>query len=66
MELFPLVYRSYHLAKVRETYGMNNAVAYPKEVRFAGRPTCRTTPIYDTQKSSGAQFSISAGIVSCY
>lgn len=40
---------------------MNNAVTYPKEVRFAGRPTCRTTPIYELQKKLGGQFSISAG-----
>ena len=40
---------------------MNNHPPFPKEVRFAGRPTCRTTPIYEKQKAAGAQFSISAG-----
>jgi len=41
---------------------MNNHPPFPKEVRPAGRPTCRTTPIYELQKESGAQFSFSAGI----
>jgi len=53
----------FHLAKARETYGMNNAYSYPKEVRWAGRPTSRVTPIYEKQKAKGANFSISAGII---
>ncbi len=31
----------YTLAKVREGYGMNNAIGFPHEERTAGRPTER-------------------------
>ncbi|XP_077593151.1 dimethylglycine dehydrogenase, mitochondrial [Stigmatopora nigra] len=34
-------------AKARESYGFNNVVGYPKEERFAGRPTCRKSGVYD-------------------
>uniref|UniRef100_A0A665TLX3 Dimethylglycine dehydrogenase n=1 Tax=Echeneis naucrates TaxID=173247 RepID=A0A665TLX3_ECHNA len=33
-------------AKARESYGFNNVVGYPKEERFAGRPTVRTSGVY--------------------
>ncbi|PWA26835.1 hypothetical protein CCH79_00001166 [Gambusia affinis] len=37
-------------AKARESYGFNNVVGYPKEERFAGRPTSRTSGIYELLK----------------
>jgi len=48
-------------AKVRETYGMNNSIVYPKEERMAGRPL-RTTPVYDRLKAKGAQFGFHNGL----
>ncbi|CAH1789183.1 unnamed protein product [Owenia fusiformis] len=53
--------RTYCLAKCRESYGMNNAVGYPKEERFAGRPTYRTSGIYDLLKTRGADMGFHAG-----
>uniref|UniRef100_A0A663N1F9 Dimethylglycine dehydrogenase n=1 Tax=Athene cunicularia TaxID=194338 RepID=A0A663N1F9_ATHCN len=41
----------YTAAKARESYGFNNVVGYPKEERFAGRPTERTSGLYDLLKS---------------
>ncbi|PKK23405.1 dimethylglycine dehydrogenase, transcript variant X1, partial [Columba livia] len=41
----------YTAAKARESYGFNNIVGYPKEERFAGRPTERTSGLYDLLKS---------------
>ncbi|XP_054843125.1 dimethylglycine dehydrogenase, mitochondrial isoform X2 [Eublepharis macularius] len=38
-------------AKARESYGFNNIVGYPKEERFAGRPTERVSGIYENLKS---------------
>lgn len=37
-------------AKARESYGYNNVVGYPKEERFAGRPTYRTSGLYQLLK----------------
>ena len=37
--------REYVLAKVRETYGLNNEMGHPKVERWAGRPA-RTSGIY--------------------
>ena len=37
--------REYVLAKVRETYGLNNEMCHPKVERWAGRPV-RTSGIY--------------------
>ncbi|KAK7895900.1 hypothetical protein WMY93_021225 [Mugilogobius chulae] len=37
-------------AKARESYGFNNVVGYPKEERFEGRPTKRTSGVYDLLK----------------
>lgn len=37
-------------AKARESYGFNNVVGYPKEERFEGRPTERTSGVYDLLK----------------
>ena len=37
--------REYVLAKVRETYGLNNEMIHPKLERWAGRPV-RTSGIY--------------------
>ncbi|NXI07834.1 M2GD protein, partial [Irena cyanogastra] len=42
---------AYTAAKARESYGFNNIVGYPKEERFAGRPTERTSGLYDLLKS---------------
>uniref|UniRef100_A0A8D3DSM4 Dimethylglycine dehydrogenase n=1 Tax=Scophthalmus maximus TaxID=52904 RepID=A0A8D3DSM4_SCOMX len=41
-------------AKARESYGFNNVVGYPKEERFAGRPTSRTSGVYDLLKDQGS------------
>ncbi|XP_062828425.1 dimethylglycine dehydrogenase, mitochondrial [Anolis carolinensis] len=41
----------YTTTKARESYGFNNAVSYPKEERFAGRPTERVSGLYETFKS---------------
>ncbi|XP_003464453.2 dimethylglycine dehydrogenase, mitochondrial isoform X2 [Cavia porcellus] len=38
----------YTEAKARESYGFNNIVGYPKEERFAGRPTQRVSGLYET------------------
>lgn len=37
-------------AKARESYGFNNVVGYPKEERFAGRPTSRVSGLYNQLK----------------
>jgi len=53
---------AFTLAKVRESYGMNNAVGYPKEERPAGRPTARRhSPVYDRLEVRGAQFGFHSG-----
>ncbi|XP_058850999.1 dimethylglycine dehydrogenase, mitochondrial-like isoform X2 [Acipenser ruthenus] len=41
-------------AKARESYGFNNIVGFPKEERFAGRPTERVSGIYETLKSKAS------------
>ncbi|XP_068608596.1 dimethylglycine dehydrogenase, mitochondrial [Brachionichthys hirsutus] len=41
-------------AKARESYGFNNVVGYPKEERFAGRPTHRTSGVYELLKDKGS------------
>ncbi|KAM6228459.1 LOW QUALITY PROTEIN: dimethylglycine dehydrogenase, mitochondrial-like [Spheniscus humboldti] len=41
----------YTEAKARESYGFNNIGGYPEEERFAGRPTGRTSGLYDLLKS---------------
>uniref|UniRef100_A0A3Q1G9J7 Dimethylglycine dehydrogenase n=1 Tax=Acanthochromis polyacanthus TaxID=80966 RepID=A0A3Q1G9J7_9TELE len=41
-------------AKARESYGYNSAVGYPKEERFAGRPTSRTSGVYELLKDKGS------------
>ncbi|XP_036384845.1 dimethylglycine dehydrogenase, mitochondrial [Megalops cyprinoides] len=41
-------------AKARESYGFNNVVGYPKEERFAGRPTHRVSGVYDLLKSKAS------------
>ncbi|XP_034955456.1 dimethylglycine dehydrogenase, mitochondrial isoform X2 [Zootoca vivipara] len=38
-------------AKARESYGFNNIVGFPKEERFAGRPTARVSGLYEILKS---------------
>jgi len=48
-------------AKVRETYGKNNTVSFPKEERLAGRPL-RTTPVYDRLKAKNAIFGFHNGL----
>ena len=49
------------LAKTRESYGYNTALAYPHEERFAGRPTNRPRPLYDALVAAGARMGFSAG-----
>lgn len=41
---------SYLCDKARESYGFNNVVGYPKEERFAGRPTQRVSGVYELLK----------------
>uniref|UniRef100_A0A3Q3IK59 Dimethylglycine dehydrogenase n=1 Tax=Monopterus albus TaxID=43700 RepID=A0A3Q3IK59_MONAL len=41
-------------AKARESYGFNNEVGYPKEERFAGRPTSRTSGVYELLKDKAS------------
>lgn len=41
----------YTAQKARESYGLNNIVGYPKEERFAGRPTERMSGIYEELKT---------------
>ena len=50
------------LAKVRESYGMNNAVSFPREERPAGRPTVRRrAALYDRLRRRGAEFGFHSG-----
>ena len=49
------------MAKTRESYGLNNLCGYPKEERFAGRPTRRVTAIHETLKEAGAEHGFHAG-----
>ncbi|XP_071520063.1 dimethylglycine dehydrogenase, mitochondrial-like [Panulirus ornatus] len=51
----------YVLAKTREGYGMNNAVTYPHEERFGGRPTKRVSGAHDILVSRGACMQIHSG-----
>nr|XP_029505934.1 dimethylglycine dehydrogenase, mitochondrial [Oncorhynchus nerka] len=44
----------YLCAKARESYGFNNMVGYPKEERFAGRPTNRTSGVYELLKGKAS------------
>uniref|UniRef100_A0A8C4DBX8 Dimethylglycine dehydrogenase n=1 Tax=Dicentrarchus labrax TaxID=13489 RepID=A0A8C4DBX8_DICLA len=41
-------------AKARESYGFNNVVGYPKEERFAGRPTSRRGGLYELLKDKAS------------
>ncbi|XP_075694847.1 dimethylglycine dehydrogenase, mitochondrial isoform X1 [Rhinoderma darwinii] len=41
----------YTALKARESYGFNNIVGYPKEERFAGRPTERVSGVYEELKT---------------
>ncbi|CAN9504354.1 unnamed protein product [Ophioblennius macclurei] len=41
-------------AKARESYGYNTEVGYPKEERFSGRPTSRTSGVYELLKDKGS------------
>ena len=52
----------YTLSKVRESYGMNNAVVFPREERPAGRPCARRrSALYDRLRDRGAEFGFHAG-----
>ncbi|XP_028829755.1 dimethylglycine dehydrogenase, mitochondrial [Denticeps clupeoides] len=44
----------YTCAKARESYGYNNVVGYPKEERFAGRPTNRVSGVYELLKDQAS------------
>nr|CAD7424984.1 unnamed protein product [Timema monikensis] len=66
IEVDPLRYGSwtdlpFTLAKVRESYGLNTAVTYPKEERFAGRPTRRVSGVYETLVQRGAHMGFQFG-----
>nr|XP_045620302.1 dimethylglycine dehydrogenase, mitochondrial-like isoform X1 [Procambarus clarkii] len=51
----------YVLAKARESYGMNNALTFPHEERYAGRPTSRVSGAHDILESRGACMQIHSG-----
>ena len=57
--------RDYVKTKARESYGMNNAVGFPKEERFAGRPTERVSGLYEVLKKRGAHHGFHAGNLKC-
>lgn len=46
--------KDFLLAKARESYGMNTCPAFPKEERWAGRPTERVSGAYPKTKERGA------------
>ena len=46
--------RKFLMEKARESYGMNTAPAFPKEERWAGRPTKRVSGAYEETKARGA------------
>jgi len=53
---------SYTLAKVRESYGMNNAIVFPMDERPAGRPTARrSSALHDRLRDRGAEFGFHSG-----
>ena len=53
---------AFTVAKARESYGMNNAVGFPREERPAGRPTAgRRGPLYDRLGQRGAEFGFHSG-----
>lgn len=52
--------KDYAHAKVRETYGFNNIVVYPKEERPFGRKM-RINPIYEKLVEKGAEMGVHAG-----
>lgn len=53
--------RDYVSTKSRESYGMNTWYTYPKEERWAGRPTSRTSQIYGQLIDGGAEMGFHAG-----
>ncbi|XP_077988994.1 dimethylglycine dehydrogenase, mitochondrial-like [Glandiceps talaboti] len=53
--------KEYLTAKTKETYSMNNAMKYPFEERFAGRPTHRVSGAYEKMKARGAVFGFNSG-----
>jgi len=66
LELDPLRYGKwtnieYAIAKTRESYGYNNAIGYPHEERFAGRPTSRPSPLQEELLAAGAHMGFSSG-----
>ena len=46
--------RTFLMKKARESYGMNNSPIFPKEERWAGRPTSRVSGAYEATKDRGA------------
>ena len=46
--------RKFLMEKARESYGMNTCPAFPKEERWAGRPTERVSGAYEETKERGA------------
>ncbi|CAG0897673.1 unnamed protein product [Darwinula stevensoni] len=66
IEVDPLRYgkwtdNDFLFAKARESYGLNNSPTYPKEERFAGRPTQRVSGIHSATKQRGAFMHFAAG-----
>lgn len=55
------MFRDYVFKKCAETYGMNNSYTYPKEERWAGRPTSRVSGAYHEMVGRGAEMGFHAG-----
>jgi len=53
--------RRYTNAKVRENYSRRFSIRFPNEELPAGRPL-KTSPLYDSMKAAGAQFTASHGL----
>lgn len=53
--------KKYVFEKAAETYGMNNSYTYPKEQRFAGRPTVRCSTAYESMMQRGAVMDFHSG-----
>jgi dimethylglycine dehydrogenase len=51
----------YAPTKVRESYGYNNRISWPKDDRPAGRPTARKSPLADVLEAKGAEMGFHSG-----
>ncbi|XP_071846025.1 dimethylglycine dehydrogenase, mitochondrial-like isoform X2 [Apostichopus japonicus] len=53
--------QEYTAIKARESYGNNNLLGYPKEDRLGGRPTERTSGVYEKLRRRGAEYGFHSG-----